>query len=108
MSDRCYITFEIKGDDRSGHRRELRKVDSHLVDRTIGMIDRHSEKLLGIRVRSLVRDCLGKQFHGHLRCEIAGVCSTDAISNHEYSVLRELCKRILVLRALFTEPAVGY
>src|SRR5690606_29336125 len=84
------------------------KLGGHLVDRSVRLAESDLHDLFGVRAGKGIVERLTKDLHSHLRRDLSGLCTADAISDGEDPGRRIRKIRILVLRPFLVKAAIAY
>src|SRR5256885_8914654 len=108
VSNRGSTAIEVQSDDGRRHHGKARMFRGHLMDRTIGSLNRQLHQVLDIiAIAELMTKCLLQNIYGCLRCDLAGLRATDAIGDRKDAMLGIGDERIFVHWPLLTQAAIG-
>src|SRR5512145_1222449 len=77
------VTLEMESNYRSCHHRKLGMLLGHLVNGSVGSLNRKLHQIFNISAILLVSKCFLENFDRSLGCDLTSFCTTDAISHRE-------------------------
>src|SRR2546430_1576200 len=108
MSNRGSAAIEVQRDDGRRHHGKARMFRGHLMDRTIGPLNRQLHQVFDIiAITELMTKCLLQNVDGCLRGDLAGLRAADTIRDRKDAMLGIGDERIFIHWPLLTQAAIG-
>src|SRR5437870_953785 len=109
VSNRGFAPIEVQSDDCRRHHGKARMFRSHLMNRTIGPLNRQLHQVFDIiAIAELMTKCLLQNVDGCLRGDLASLGAADAIGDRKDPMLGIGNKRIFIHGPLLTQTAIGH
>jgi hypothetical protein len=108
VAKRGFQAVKMEGDDGGGHHRKAGMFGRHLVDGTVGSLNREFHQIFDvIAVLHPVAKGFLEHIDGCLRSDLARLGAADSIGNSKDSAFMIGQERVFVQRALLVEAAIA-